>query len=225
MEPRRRLLIVEDQRLVSDALVGLLGVAPGLVVVGVAYTIRDARRLLGDLEPDIMVADLLLEDGSAIELLRLVRRERLGTRVVVLTALRDRFAATEALSAGALGYVLKSQPARELFEAIEIVSMGRRYVSPRIEPLLALRSAEPGDPVGLERLSRRELEILRLIAGGRTSSEIARGLSISTKTIDTHRSNMYRKLALRNTVDLMRFATVHGIGIAGMPDEPDSQAD
>lgn len=215
MERTQTILIVEDQGLVSDALVELLGAAPGLKVVGVASSIREARQSLVALAPDIMVANLLLEDGSAIELLRLLRRERSRTRVVVLTDLRDAFAVSDALAAGALGYVLKRQPVRELLAAIEVVAMGGRYVSPNIDFGPSLPMGELDERVGLEKLSGREVEVLRLIAAGHTSAEIARRLCISAKTIDSHRSNMYRKLSLRNTVDLMRFATVHGIGIAG----------
>lgn len=214
MQRPRRALILEDHALVSDALVDLLGTIAVVEVVGVAATIREGRRCLAELKPDLLIADLLLEDGSSLDLLRQIRRERLATRVVVVTGLRDTFAATEALATGAWGYVLKAQPARELIEAIETVAAGRRYISPSIAVQLEPGSAEAGEPSGLDRLSPRELEILRLVAAGQTSAEIARHLNISVKTIDTHRSNMYRKLALRNAVDLMRFATVHGIGLA-----------
>jgi len=133
--------------------------------------------------------------------------------VVVLTELQDGFAVTEAFSAGALGYVLKRQTMRDLLAAIEVVASGERYLSPSLTLEQASEASDAGQRVGLDRLSGREREILRLIAAGHTSAEIAQRLCISTSTIDTHRSNMYRKLALRNTVDLMRFATAHGIGM------------
>jgi len=214
MERKRKVLIVEDDAFVSDALVELLDGVHGCEVVGVAATLREGRRLTIELVPDIVVADLFLDDGNSIELLRDIRERRLSTRVVVLTGARDAFAADEAMAAGAFGYVLKRQPARDLLVAIEKASRGQRYVSPHVVGRPAGGPAGSDGSVGLEKLSRRELEVLRQIVAGHTSAEIARRLCISTKTIDTHRSNMYRKLSLRNAVDLIRFATVHGIGLA-----------
>jgi DNA-binding NarL/FixJ family response regulator len=206
MERPRTIAIIKDHAVVSDALAALLGANPRFEVVGTATSVRAARRLLEERRPDVTIADLLLEDGSAIDLLRAIREGAPGARVLVLTCLCDVFAAREALAAGAAGYVLKAQPLSDLIEAIEVVAAGRSYVSPRIETNV------PRD-AGLDKLTGREREILRLIVSGMTTAEIALRLSISTKTIDTHRSNMYRKLALRNTVDLVRFATISGIGI------------
>jgi DNA-binding NarL/FixJ family response regulator len=206
-------VVVEDFALISDALVGLLKAVPEVRVTGVAANLRDAHAMLLKQKPDLLLTELLLDDGSAIELLRVVRRDRLSTRVIVVTRLRDTFAVTEALSAGADGYVLKSQPATELFDAIQAVASGRRYVSPAAEGQLPQTTGTTPKRAGLELLSNREVEILRMIAAGTTSAEISQHLSISTKTIDTHRSNMYRKLSLRNQVDLVRFATMHGIGL------------
>jgi two-component system secretion response regulator SsrB len=220
MDRTLSVLVVEDFALISDALVGMLKTVPELRVTGVAANLRDAHAMLLKLRPDLLLTELLLDDGSAIELLRVVRRDRLSTRVIVVTRLRDTFAVTEALSAGADGYVLKSQPSAELFDAIQAVSAGRRYVSPAAEGQLPQTAGATPKRAGLELLSNREIEILRMIAAGTTSAEISQHLSISTKTIDTHRSNMYRKLSLRNQVDLVRFATMHGIGLTPTPMVP-----
>jgi DNA-binding NarL/FixJ family response regulator len=215
MDRKRRLLIVEDHVLVRDTLAALLATHPRLDVAAVAGSVSVARRRLAEVEPDLVLVDLMLEDGDALELLRLVRDEHHRARTIVVTCLRDAFAANEAFSSGASGFVLKMQPFGELVEAIETVTAGRRYVSPRIADQLAANKASPHDQPGLDKLSPREREVMRLIVGGLTSAEIARRLSISTKTIDTHRSNMYRKLGLRNTVDLVRFATFRGLGVGG----------
>jgi DNA-binding NarL/FixJ family response regulator len=209
----RRILIVEDQDLFRDALASLLREAVGLEVVGVAASIKEARHQLMELKPDVALVDLMLDDGSATELLRFVRTARLKTRMVIVTGLRDTFAATEAIAAGADGYVLKAQPVADLVEAIDTVSRGRQYVSPLIASRLVSESPRLETAAGLERLSRRESEILRLVAQGQTSREVAGRLHISTKTVETHRTNMNRKLGLRNTVDVLRFAAAHGIGI------------
>jgi len=175
-----------------------------------------------DLHAEIVLTDLLLAAGSTIDLLRSLRDDTPGTRTVVLTSLRDGFAVRDALALGVSGYVLKTQSMSELMEAIESAVAGRRYVAPQLADHLETverqvrapnGSADIPAERGLDRLSPRELEVLRLVAAGHTTAEIARSLSISIKTIDTHRSNMYRKLALRNSVDLVRFASLRGIGL------------
>jgi two-component system, NarL family, invasion response regulator UvrY len=218
----RKVLIVEDQGFVRDVLVESLGSVLGFEIVGFTDDLRDAKQMLIDRAPDILLTDLLIQAGSTVDLLRFIPRQGLSTRPVVLTALRDTFAAKEALSAGACGYILKSQPLREVIEAIEVVASGRRYVSPHVAQRPEATSREfrnspsatdSRQPVGIDALSPRELEVLRLVVAGRRSAEIARSLSVSIKTIDSHRSNMYRKLAIRNTVDLVRIASLHGIGV------------
>ena len=116
-----RVLVVDDHDIVRDALASLLGDVADLQVVGVASSIRDALPLLDSARPDIVLADLSLGDGSAVELVRALRRGRLKGRVIVITGFSDEFAAAEALTAGATGYVLKSQPTSELLEAIRTV--------------------------------------------------------------------------------------------------------
>jgi DNA-binding NarL/FixJ family response regulator len=217
-----RVLVVDDHDIVRDALASLLGDVSDFQVVGVASSIRDALPLLDSARPDIVLADLSLGDGSAVELVRALRRGRLKGRVIVITGFSDEFAAAEALAAGATGYVLKSQPTVELLEAIRAVAEGRKYVAPMLERRLAMRSiaSETGGQgaVGLERLSPREVEVFRLVVAGSSSKDVARRLCISVKTVETHRTNMNRKLAVRTTADLVRFAAAHGIAVAPRAD-------
>jgi DNA-binding NarL/FixJ family response regulator len=208
MDRTLRVLVVEDHQLMSEALVSLLGGTGRFEVVGVTTGIRQARRLLVELLPQLLLADMALEDGSATELIRFIAREHLRTRVVIVTGYRDPFSANEALLAGAMGYVLKAYPSRDLLQAMDAVAMGKRYVSASIAEQL---EADGTQAPGFAKLSPRELEILRMMAQGSSSGEIAKLLCISTKTLDTHRSNMYRKLAVRNAVDLMRYAALNGI--------------
>jgi len=218
-----RALVVDDLDFVRDALASLLGDVADFQVVGVASSIRDALPLLDSARPDIVLADLSLGDGSAVELVRALRRGRLKGRVIVITGFSDEFAAAEALTAGATGYVLKSQPTAELLEAIRSVAEGRKYVAPTLERRLAMRSINgdgsgSGGAVGLERLSPREVEVFRLVVAGSSSKDVARRLCISVKTVETHRTNMNRKLAVRTTADLVRFAAAHGIAVAPRAD-------
>ena len=218
-----RVLVVDDHDIVRDALASLLGDVSDFQVVGVASSIRDALPLLDSARPDIVLADLSLGDGSAVELVRALRRGRMKGRVIVITGFSDEFAAAEALTAGATGYVLKSQPTSELLDAIRSVAEGRKYVAPSLERRLALRSiggesTASGGAVGLERLSPREVEVFRLVVAGSSSKDVARRLCISVKTVETHRTNMNRKLAVRTTADLVRFAAAHGIAVAPRAD-------
>ena len=219
---RARMLVVEDPGLLRDALVEAMGTATRFELAGVTDAIASARQMAVDVQADVVLTDLLLTAGSTIDLLRSLRDDAPGTRTVVLTSLRDGFAVRDALALGVAGYVLKTQSMSELMEAIESALSGRRYLAPQLAERLEILehqvraphgSGEAPGGRGLERLSPRELEVLRLVAAGHTTAEIARSLSISIKTIDTHRSNMYRKLALRNSVDLVRFASLRGIGL------------
>src|SRR4051812_41039422 len=149
----RRILVVEDHEIVRDALTGMLRNAHYVQVVGAASGIRDGLPMLRELAPDIVLADLMLEDGSATEFIKCVRRDRLRARVIVLTGLRDVFTANEALGAGAMGYVLKTQPTSELLLAIETVANGRRYIAPTIAATLGSATAAAGTARGLECLT------------------------------------------------------------------------
>lgn len=221
-----RILIVDDHPIVRDALASLLAEKPDLQVVGVASSVRETLSMLEHGSADLLLADLSLEDGNAIELVRAVRRLRLKTRVLIMTAFRDEFSASEAMSSGVGGYILKEQPTSDLLAAIETVARGGTYVSPVIASRLRPDAATDATGNSLDRLSRREREIFRLVVAGRGSKEIANKLFISIKTVDTHRTNINRKLGVRTTASLIRFAAAHGIEIApraatAMDDDPD----
>ena len=189
-------------------------------VVAVACSLREALPLLHKARPQVVLADLALEDGSGMELVRALRRERRkGPQVLILTGLVDVFAATEALAGGAAGYLLKSQPSQELLLAIRTVATGATYVAPEIAAKLATRQVDSEPTMedsrkGLEALSYREHEVFRQVIWGHTTMDIARRLSISVKTVETHRTNMNRKLKVRTTADVIRFAMAQGITVA-----------
>jgi DNA-binding NarL/FixJ family response regulator len=212
-----RILLVEDHLVIRDALVTLLTVRPDFRVVGVAASIRETKTLLEQTLPDVLLLDLALEDGSGLELARILRRSRSKTRVLILTGFRDGFAAAEAISAGVAGYVLKEQPTADLVAAIDIVRRGGRYVCPAILAQLTPDQLSGNEDGLLASLSPRESEIFRLIVAGTKSGDISRRLFISAKTVDTHRTNIGRKLGVRTSADLVRFAAAHGIAIAPLP--------
>jgi DNA-binding NarL/FixJ family response regulator len=209
-----RILVVDSHLLVRDALACLLGAAPGVRIVGTAASIRETLPLLERSTPDLLLADLSLEDGSGIELARTLRHSRSKTHVLIMTECRDEFSAAEAMAASASGYLLKEQPPSDLLAAIETVSRGGTYVSPIIAARLHPDRLHTSDDVPLTRLSPREREIFRRLVIGSSSKEISASLFISTKTVDTHRTNINRKLGVRSTGGLIRFAAAHGIAIA-----------
>jgi two-component system, NarL family, response regulator NreC len=224
-----RLLIVEDHELVRDALATLLGQTPGMNVVGVASGVAAALPLLEREDPDVVLADLSLEDGSAIELVRAARRASRKARVLILTAFSETFVAAEALAAGADGYVLKSQSSAELVEAVAVVAGGNVYVAPSVAAHLptvsgsALVRGKRGS--GLQSLSRREQQVFLQAAAGYSSKEIARRLVISPKTVEAHRTHINRKLAVKTSAQLVRFALAHGIVVTPRPVAEPSAAD
>jgi DNA-binding NarL/FixJ family response regulator len=203
-----RLLIIEDQLIVRDALVSMLRSRPELQIVGVASSIRVGGPLLERTAPHLLLLDLSLEDGSGLELARTLHRARSKTRVLVMTAFGDRFAAAEALRFGVAGYFMKEQPTSDLLAAIEAVIHGGTYVPPALARLTA---EPPADDDPLATLSRREREIFRLAVLGSNSRELATRLFISVKTVDSHLLNIARKLGVRTTAGLVRFAAEHGI--------------
>ncbi|HSY39218.1 MAG TPA: response regulator transcription factor, partial [Polyangia bacterium] len=212
--PGTRVVIVDDHPIVRDALACLLGESPELQIVGVTASIRETLPLVERTMPDLLLVDLSLEDGSGIELARALRRTRTKTRVLIITGFRDEFAAAEALSVGVHGYILKEQPTADLLVAIDTVARGGRYISPLMASRMRTDTSHGSEDRLLARLSRREREIFRLVVAGSGSKEIASRLFISVKTVDTHRTNINRKLGVRTTASLIRFAAAHGIAIA-----------
>jgi DNA-binding NarL/FixJ family response regulator len=213
-----RVLIVEDHEMVRDAIASLLGETPDIEVVAAACSIRDALPLLDEHGPDVVLADLALGDGSGTELVRSLGRGRSRRRLLILTGLRDAFAARDALARGAAGYALKSQRPSDLLLAIRTVAQGSPYIAPEIVTKLATQqSAGEGrasdSPAGLDSLSPREHEIFRQIVAGYGSKDIAHRLSVSLKTVETHRTSINRKLAVRTTADLIRCALAHGVTV------------
>jgi two-component system, NarL family, nitrate/nitrite response regulator NarL len=217
-----RLLIIEDQLIVRDALVSMLRCRPDLQVVGVAASIRVGGPLLERTAPHLLLLDLSLEDGSGLELARTLYRTRSKTRVLVMTAFGDQFAIAEALKFGVAGYFMKEQPTSDLLAAIETVICGGTYMPPN---LMARLTADPsGGHSPLGSLSRREREIFRLAVLGSSSRELAARLFISVKTVDSHLLNIARKLGVRTTAGLVRFAAEHGIATGPALDSPTSSA-
>lgn len=203
-----RILLADDHVVVRQGIKNLLTQA-GYDVVGEATDGREAIQLARDLRPDIALLDLAMPLLNGVDAAREIRKVSSQTKPILLTMQNEGPYVTEAFRAGVKGYVLKTQGARELCEAIREVSRGSVYVSPSIsESVFSIpdESAQPSDP-----LTPREREVLQLIAEGKSSKEAADILGISFHTVESHRTRMMSKLAIHTRVGLVRYAIRQGL--------------
>ncbi|MBI2875306.1 MAG: response regulator transcription factor [Candidatus Tectomicrobia bacterium] len=208
------IVLVDDHPVVRQGLRALLEAEPGFRVIGEAGEGVEAVQLVERLQPDVLVLDLMIPGLNGLEVTRQVSRRSSRTRVVILSMHANEAYVLEALRNGALGYVLKDAGATELLRAVREVAAGRRYLSPplserAIEIYVQKTDAAPLDLY--ETLTTREREVLQLAAEGYSATEIADRLSISSRTVETHRANLMRKLGLRTQTDLIRYALRRGI--------------
>lgn len=200
-----RIILADDHAVVRAGLRMLLDSEPDLEVLGEAGNTDDAARYVRGHRPDVLVLDLNMPGESGLDLIPRVRAEMPETQIVVLTMQRDPAFARQALSAGAMGYVLKDAADEELVHAVRLAAKGQLYLNPQLGARLAA-SADNGRPGDL---SEREVEILKLIALGHTNPEIAGQLYLSVRTIEAHRAHIHQKLNLGTRAELVRFALDH----------------
>ncbi|MFC5909085.1 response regulator [Streptacidiphilus monticola] len=229
-----RVLVADDQTVVREGIVMLLGLLPGIEVVGAAADGEEAVRLVGEHRPDVVLMDLRMPRVDGVEATRRIRRDHPGTDVVVLTTYADDDSLFPALQAGARGYLTKDAGAEEIARAIADVRAGAAGLSPQVQARLLERlaggagtggatSAVPDAPVPAAPLPRaqpvalpdgltaREAEVLALIAGGRSNAEIAAELFVSMATVKTHINNLFAKTGVRDRAQAVRYAYQHGL--------------
>jgi len=208
------IVLVDDHRLVREALRVLLENEPGLSVVGEASDGVEAIEVIARLKPDVVLLDLTMPgmDGLAV-LRRMAQEPAPRSHIVVLTMHADEAYVVEALKSGAEAYVLKESSASDLVYAVREVIAGRRYLSPPLSEraIDAYAGRVAASPPAHARLTARELEVLRLSARGMSLPQIATELSISPRTVETHRANFMRKLGLQSQTDLVRYAMREGL--------------
>jgi two-component system response regulator NreC len=197
-----RVVLADDHTAVRRNLRLLLDAEGGVDVIAEAVDISAVMRNVHAHLPHVLVLDLRLPNGSSIEAIRRLRAQVPTTEIVVLTMEDSPAFAQQAIDAGAIGFVLKDRADAELPTAVRRAATGDEYVSPRVEAALdAFRKATNGDG-----LSVRETEVLRLIALGYTSREIAAKLHLSSRTVETHRARVHHKLGLNSRAELVRYA-------------------
>lgn len=209
-----RVLVVEDHAIVRQGFIRLLE-ERGIEVVGEAEDGRAGVDMAMELKPDVVIMDISLPLLRGIEATKRIKRELPDIKIIILTIHSEENYLYTALQAGANGYLLKERTADDLLLAIEAVMKGETYLSPNFprrmldEYKKMVRSGKKTDE--FSRLTKREREILQLIAEGYTSKEIAKDLYISRKTVENHRANIMNKLDIHDTAGLVRYAIKIGL--------------
>ena len=205
VEPRPRLVICDDERLVADALRGIL--EPEYSVVGVVASGADLMALLGTAEADCLLLEVGLTNPSGLDLLKTVHSLHPQLKTLVLTIYQDRIIAEACLRFGAHGFVPKSAPSEELQGALRQVLAGRRYLSPRI-PKSSHGVGLAAGHLALRGLTPREQQVVRLIGEGLRTAEIGRRLGVTRNTIAFHIENIKRKLGFTSDRELLRYSVL-----------------
>ena len=221
-----RVFLADDHALFREGLRALLAACEDIEVVGEAADGQEALARVPQARPDVVLMDIAMPGLGGLEATLTLRRAYPSARVLVLTQYESREYLARFLKAGAAGYVLKKAAGAELIAAIRAVAAGHAVLHPAvtaevIEGYLKGSRPEPGE-AAYEGLTDRERVVLKLIAEGRTSKEIAQVLEISLKTVITHRTNLMQKLGLHNRADLVRYAVRLGV-IRVEPEAPPPQ--
>lgn len=210
-----RILLADDHIVMRTGLRALLERQPNLEVVGESENGRETVALAASLRPDVVVMDVGMPVLNGIEATQTIVTQCPATAVVILSMHADESYVMRALKAGARGYLLKDSAAADLMGAIQAISQGKSFFSPKVSRILAedyvrvLKQKGAVDTYDL--LTSREREILQLLAEGKTNKEVATALNISPYTVETHRSHILQKLNLHNSAELVLYAVRKGI--------------
>jgi DNA-binding NarL/FixJ family response regulator len=213
-----RILLADDHKLFIDGLGSLLERRPGLEIVGAARDGLSAVELASDLNPNIILMDVSMPRLNGIEAARKILSENPSIKIIMLSMHADRRYVVEALRAGARGYLLKDSAAEELLSVLERVSAGEICLTNKISQQIIqdyLRVSDAETSTAFTVLSPREREVLQLLAEGHSTKEIAARLSISVKTVETHRSQIMNKVNLHSVAELTKYAIREGLTQVG----------
>jgi DNA-binding NarL/FixJ family response regulator len=210
------ILLADDHTIVRQGLRSLLSAEPDMEVVTEAENGRQTVRLARQLKPDVVVMDIAMPQLNGLEATRQIIKEKISTKVLILSSYSDDELIQQLTEAGATGYLIKQTAANDLITAIREVHKGNAYYSPAISKRLFdyyRQSTLEGKPVKRhnERFTSRELEVLQLVAEGRVNKQIAAELCISAKTVEKHRQQVMDKLDIHDIAGLTRYAIAHGI--------------
>lgn len=204
-----RILLADDHQIMREGLRAILESDQECDVVGEAQNGREVAAMARTLLPDVIIMDVGMPDLNGVEATRQVKASNPEVKIIALSMYSDRRYVLGMLDAGASGYVLKSAAYDELRRAVRAVSQGKDFLSPEITQVVVdahVRASSRGDQASGTELAPREREIVKLLAEGYTSSEIARLLRISPSTVDTHRRNIWRKLGVHSVAEVTKYA-------------------
>jgi DNA-binding NarL/FixJ family response regulator len=208
-----RIVLADDHTIVRRGIKKMIEEMADLTVIGEASDGQELLSLLKILDTDLVILDISMPNLRGIEATRELKRIFPGLKVLILTMYKDNELLRHAISSGADGYVLKEDSDKELYTAIEKVRQGKVYISPRFSGGLTDDRGETKRVIfkpALERLTKREMEVLKLIAEGKSSKEIANLLFISVRTVENHRASIMSKLDMKKTADLVKYAIHQG---------------
>jgi two-component system response regulator NreC len=215
MRKKGRIVIAEDHTILREGLCALISSQEDLEVIGEAGDGREVIRQVEGLEPDLILMDLSMPRMSGVEAIREIKKRIPKTKILALTVHKTEEFILEVLQAGADGYIPKDASSNELMMAIRSVLMGKRYLCPSVSKVViegyleSRRPSESGTP--WDTLTKREREILKLIAEGYKNKEIGDYLCISVKTVEKHRANLMKKLDLHSAAALTAYAMERGL--------------
>jgi DNA-binding NarL/FixJ family response regulator len=221
-----RILLADDHEIVRRGLCALLQKHEGWEVCGEASNGREALEMAKQLKPDVVILDIGMPLLNGLDTTRQLLQHDPQFKIIVLTITDADQVIREALDAGARGFVLKSDAARDLVSAVEALQGKRMFFTPRVNDLVLRGFLDKGhaisrkEPPDWPTLTAREREVTQLLAEGKSSKEVASLLNLSTKTVETHRSNIMRKLGLHSIRDLVVYAIKNNIIHIQMPPQP-----
>lgn len=201
-----KILVVDDHSIVREGLKQILAENPNMSVSGEASTGQEALQKVRSSDCNMVVMDISLPDRNGLELLEQIKDINPRLPVLVLSMHAEEQYATRALRAGASGYLTKESASEQLIAAIEKVAQGGKYVTPSLAEKLVFELAGDSQKPLHENLSDRELQVLCLIASGKTLTEVSQTLYLSVKTVSTHRARILEKMGMRNNAELIRYA-------------------
>ncbi|HHX74020.1 MAG TPA: response regulator transcription factor [Firmicutes bacterium] len=210
-----RILLVDDHPVIRKGLQMIIHSQPGMEVVGEAGSVSEALTIAGEKQPDLIILDLSLPDSSGIHFLRKIRKENPAVRILVLTIHADEDYLQEVMREGANGYLLKNVADEELISAIKAVMREEIILDPGMTKKLLQRyllsEKNEEKEKRAEKLSRRQKQILSLIARGYTDKQISEAIHVSVKTVESHKARIKEKLNITQRSELVRYALEHGL--------------
>ncbi len=209
-----KVMLVDDHEIVRQGIRQSFSNEDGYKVIADTNSGRSAVELASSNYPDVIIMDVCMPDLNGIEATKAILEENPNIKIVALSIYADQVYVMGMFNAGASGYVLKTESFQDLLKAIQVVLSGKRYLCPDVTDLilgLALNNHNKNSPSAIDSLTKREREVLQLVAEGHTNKSISETLGISKKTVDVHRNSLRKKIGIKTVAELTRFAIAEGV--------------